>query len=335
MEGPFSTINRVAKVLRLRFSRTEIGLDSISVGIDHECSVVIRSVFWPQTRPAIIAAAGAQCGCMKRVDGCGARCGKTDMEAGLFVRRNRMLGEEHPECDGFGSIPVAGGCPGCSYAPLSERLQSGVVEALAFADVAYPDRDMSNHSEARLVRDRRATSPPLRCRTCAEYARDCCAAGFQSGLCQLWVGLDVEFLAGKGGVNSATQVGVGNADVAAVLGETVIIVRSQGVPVRGRRIDGRERATIIPTREEAGITRVEDLRGKSISTIGFTRPKGRRCGHLPPCCARAVEKTLDAVQNELVLVRPLQRRPDLTQVSRIANRALRRGCGQYFQFGPN
>jgi hypothetical protein len=93
--------------------------------------------------------------------------------------------------------------------------------------------------------------------------------------------------------------------------------------------------TIIATREEAGITRVEDLRGKSISTIGFTRPKGRRCGHLPPCCARAVEKTLDAVQNELVLVRPLQRRPDLTQVSRIANRALRRGCGQYFQFGPN
>ena len=43
---------------------------------------------------------------MKRVDGCGARCGKTDMEAGLFVRRNRMLGEQHPECDGFGDAII-------------------------------------------------------------------------------------------------------------------------------------------------------------------------------------------------------------------------------------
>ena len=82
-------------------------------------------------------------------------------------------------------------------------------------------------------------------------------------------GLDVEFLAGKGGVNSATQVGVGNADVAAVLGETAIIVRSQGVPVRGIALMGGKGPTILTSREEAGIARVEDLRGKSISTIGF------------------------------------------------------------------
>jgi len=62
-----------------------------------------------------------------------------------------MLGEKHPECDSFGSIPIAGGYLGCSYAPVSKRLQNGVVEPLASADVPDPDGDMSNHSEAQFV----------------------------------------------------------------------------------------------------------------------------------------------------------------------------------------
>jgi hypothetical protein len=54
-----------------------------------------------------------------------------------------------------------------------------------------------------------------------------------------------------------------------VTGGPCQIVRSQGVPVRGVALMGGKGPTIIATREEAGITRVEDLRGKSISTIGF------------------------------------------------------------------
>jgi NitT/TauT family transport system substrate-binding protein len=82
-------------------------------------------------------------------------------------------------------------------------------------------------------------------------------------------GLDVEFLAGQGGVNSATQVGAGNADVAAVLGDTSIIVRSKGVPVKGVALMGMNGPTLITSREEDNIRRVQDLKGKSISTIGY------------------------------------------------------------------
>jgi NitT/TauT family transport system substrate-binding protein len=45
-------------------------------------------------------------------------------------------------------------------------------------------------------------------------------------------GLDAEFLAGKGGVDAARQVGAGNVDFAEVFGDTEIVVRSEGLPVK-------------------------------------------------------------------------------------------------------
>src|SRR5436190_24011665 len=45
-------------------------------------------------------------------------------------------------------------------------------------------------------------------------------------------GLEVTFESGKGGVDTAKQVGAGNALVGGAIGDTPIIVRANGVPVR-------------------------------------------------------------------------------------------------------
>ena len=46
------------------------------------------------------------------------------------------------------------------------------------------------------------------------------------------VGLDVDFQQAKGGADVAKQVGAGNAPVGGALGDTPIIVRGNGVPVK-------------------------------------------------------------------------------------------------------
>ena len=54
-------------------------------------------------------------------------------------------------------------------------------------------------------------------------------------------GLKVSFLVAKGGVDVAKQVGAGNAPIGGGIGDTPIIVRAQGVPVKAvALIGGRE-----------------------------------------------------------------------------------------------
>src|SRR5260370_25069871 len=77
---------------RLRFAWTEISFDPVSVRIDDEGGVVIRSVHWPQTRPTVVPAARAQGRGVKCFDGRCAGGRKADVQARLFVRRNGMLG---------------------------------------------------------------------------------------------------------------------------------------------------------------------------------------------------------------------------------------------------
>ena len=69
-----------------------------------------------------------------------------------------------------------------------------------------------------------------------------------------------------------------------------------------------------------------------------TIPKKSRRLHVPlaPTLLRpSGEKMLDAIQYVLVVVRLLQGRPDLTQLSRVPHCALRRPCEQDFQFGSD
>src|SRR3712207_7193456 len=51
-------------------------------------------------------------------------------------------------------------------------------------------------------------------------------------------GLKVNFVSAKGGVDAAVQVGAGNAPVGGAIGDTPIIARAQGVPVKAVELLG-------------------------------------------------------------------------------------------------
>ena len=72
------------------------------------------------------------------------RC-KAEVQTRLFVGWNRALGLENPERDAVAPIPVTQQRFSSPQALVSERLQRGVVEALALVDVPDPDRDVSEH----------------------------------------------------------------------------------------------------------------------------------------------------------------------------------------------
>jgi NitT/TauT family transport system substrate-binding protein len=82
-------------------------------------------------------------------------------------------------------------------------------------------------------------------------------------------GLDVTFRTGKGGADVATQVAVGNADLGGGIGDTPIIVRANGLDVRGVALLGGHGLTQLAWRADSGITGPADLKGKSIGVLSF------------------------------------------------------------------
>jgi NitT/TauT family transport system substrate-binding protein len=82
-------------------------------------------------------------------------------------------------------------------------------------------------------------------------------------------GYDVEFVVARGGVDVAKQIGVGNAPIGGAIGDTPIIVRGNGVPVRSVGLIGGGAMTVIVGRKDRGIEKLEDLRGKKISVLAF------------------------------------------------------------------
>ena len=51
-------------------------------------------------------------------------------------------------------------------------------------------------------------------------------------------GLSVKFVTGRGGVDVAKQVGAGNAVIGGAIGDTPIIARAQGIPVKAVAVLG-------------------------------------------------------------------------------------------------
>jgi NitT/TauT family transport system substrate-binding protein len=82
-------------------------------------------------------------------------------------------------------------------------------------------------------------------------------------------GLKVNFVAAKGGVDCAVQVGAGNAPIGGAIGDTPIIVRGNGVPVKAVGVMGGGALTVVVGRKDRGIEKLEDLRGKKISVLAF------------------------------------------------------------------
>jgi NitT/TauT family transport system substrate-binding protein len=82
-------------------------------------------------------------------------------------------------------------------------------------------------------------------------------------------GLDVTFQTVKGGVDVAKQVGVGNAPIGGAIGDTSILVRPNGIPVRSVALMGGGSLVQVVARADRGIEKVEDLKGKTITVLAY------------------------------------------------------------------
>jgi NitT/TauT family transport system substrate-binding protein len=83
-------------------------------------------------------------------------------------------------------------------------------------------------------------------------------------------GLDVKFVTGRGGVDVAKQVGAGNAVIGGAIGDTPIIARAQGIPVKAVAVLGAGSLMQLVSHEDAKIESPRELRGKTVTTIAYT-----------------------------------------------------------------
>lgn len=82
-------------------------------------------------------------------------------------------------------------------------------------------------------------------------------------------GLNVTFQIAKGGVDVAKQVGAGNAVVGGAIGDTPILVRPNGVPVKAVAVIGGRSLMQLVINKDKGIKSIKELRGKVITTMSY------------------------------------------------------------------
>ncbi len=82
-------------------------------------------------------------------------------------------------------------------------------------------------------------------------------------------GLHVTFISGQGGVDVAKQVGAGNVPMGGAIGDTPIIVRANGIPVKDVAILGHGSLTLIAVRAGTGITTAAQLKGKTVTVMSY------------------------------------------------------------------
>ena len=82
-------------------------------------------------------------------------------------------------------------------------------------------------------------------------------------------GLDVSFAVARGGVDVAKQVGAGNALLGGIVADGPIMVRGNGVPVKIVAVFGGKGFMQLVVREDSGIEKPADLKGKTISTMSY------------------------------------------------------------------
>src|SRR5437588_11592024 len=80
-------------------------------------------------------------------------------------------------------------------------------------------------------------------------------------------GLDVNFAVGRGGVDVAKQVGAGNAPLGGIVADGPIMVRGNGVPVKIVAVFGGKGFMQLVVREDSGIDKPADLKGKTITMM--------------------------------------------------------------------
>jgi NitT/TauT family transport system substrate-binding protein len=81
--------------------------------------------------------------------------------------------------------------------------------------------------------------------------------------------LDVTFESGRGGVDTAKAVGVGNVQIGGAIGDTPIIVRANGVPVKAVALLGGGGLMQLVVREDSPIKGPADLKGKTLTVMAY------------------------------------------------------------------
>ncbi|WP_369856339.1 ABC transporter substrate-binding protein [Candidatus Thalassolituus haligoni] len=82
--------------------------------------------------------------------------------------------------------------------------------------------------------------------------------------------LKVNFVTARGGVDVAKQIGTGNAMVGGAIGDTPLIVRANGIPVKAVAVLGAGSLTVLATGDDAGIKSVADLKGKTVTVMSYS-----------------------------------------------------------------
>lgn len=82
-------------------------------------------------------------------------------------------------------------------------------------------------------------------------------------------GVEVAFQVGRGGADVAKQVALGNAEIGGGSGDTSMIVRANGLPVRAVALLGGRSLYQIATRKDRAITALAQLRGKRVGVIAY------------------------------------------------------------------
>src|ERR1700720_1608538 len=82
-------------------------------------------------------------------------------------------------------------------------------------------------------------------------------------------GLDVSYAVGRGGVDVAKEVGAGNVPIGGIVADAPIIVRQNGVPVKMVAVFGGKGFMQLVVREDSGIAKPADLKGKTITVMSF------------------------------------------------------------------
>src|SRR3984893_14904344 len=82
-------------------------------------------------------------------------------------------------------------------------------------------------------------------------------------------GLNVTFQVGKGAVDVAKQLGAGNAVIGGGIGDTPIIVRPNGVPVKAVAVLGGGALMQLVLDKDKNLHTVKDLKGKTVTVLAY------------------------------------------------------------------
>src|SRR5262249_48785905 len=82
-------------------------------------------------------------------------------------------------------------------------------------------------------------------------------------------GLEVNYAVGRGGVDVAKQVGAGDAPLGGIVADAPLMVRQNGVPIKKVAVFGGKGVVQLVVREDSGITKPADLKGKTITVMSY------------------------------------------------------------------